>query len=63
MTDFEIVAIVLVVFLGLGIVTGMLIVSAFSRRRATTYLEDGERRLPPEEVERPPRWPGDPRPW
>jgi len=57
MTAFEIVAIVLVVFLGFGIVMGVLIVSAFSRNRTTRYLEDRDRQ-PPEDDDRPPRWPG-----
>lgn len=60
MTAFEIVSIVLVIFLGLGIAMGMLIVSVFARRRATRYLEDREQRnLPPPGDERPrwPRWP------
>ena len=34
MTSFAIVAVILVLFLGLGIVMGVLIVLAFSRRRA-----------------------------
>lgn len=58
MTAFEIVAIVLVVFLGFGIVMGVLIVSAFSRGRTTRYLEDGDRWRLPEDDDRPPRWPG-----
>jgi len=57
MTAFEIVAIVLVMFLGFGIVMGVLIVSSFSRSRATRYLEDRDRQLP-EDDDRPPRWPG-----
>lgn len=60
MTAFEIVAIVLVVFLGLGIAMGMLIVSAFARRRANRYLEDRDPRgLPPPQDGQPrrPRWP------
>jgi len=47
MTAFEIVAIVLVVFLGFGIVMGVLIVSAFSRSGAARYLEDRDRRQLP----------------
>ena len=49
MTAFEIVAIVLIVFLGFGIVMGVLIVSAFSRSRATRYLEDRDRQQFPED--------------
>jgi uncharacterized membrane protein SpoIIM required for sporulation len=56
MTAFEIVAIILVGFLGFGIVMGVLIVSVFSRGRATRYLEDRNRQLP--EDDRPSRWPG-----
>jgi hypothetical protein len=56
MRDFEIVAIVLVVFLGFGIVTGVLIVSAFARRRATTYLEYRDQRQLSDKDGR--RWPG-----
>jgi hypothetical protein len=58
MTAFEIVAIVLIVFLGFGIVMGVLIVSAFSRSGAARYLEDRDRRQLPEDGDRPPRWPG-----
>jgi hypothetical protein len=57
--DFVIVAIALLLFLGFGIAMGMLIVSAFSRRRAARYLEDDNRWQLPEEDDRPPRWPGD----
>ncbi|MGH3279376.1 MAG: hypothetical protein ACRDNW_09580 [Trebonia sp.] len=60
MTSFEIVAIVLTVFLGFGIITGVLIVSVVPRRRAYEYLEDRDpqRPVPPEDDEKPPRWPG-----
>lgn len=63
MTSFEIVAIVLAAFLGFGIVMGVLIVSAVSRRRAYEYLEERNPRppaglpgQPPEEDEKPPWW-------
>lgn len=59
MNDFVIVAIALLLFLGFGIAMGMLIVSAFSRRRAIRYLEGDDRQRLPEEDDRPPRWPGD----
>jgi hypothetical protein len=57
--DFVIVAIALLLFLSCGIAMGMLIVSAFSRRRATRYLEGDDRQQLPEEDDRPHRWPGD----
>ena len=58
MNDFVIVAIALLLFLGFGIAMGMLIVTAFSRRRATRYLEGDDRQQLPEEDDTPPRWPG-----
>lgn len=57
MNDFAIVAIVLALFLGFGVAMGVLIVSAFSRRRAYRYLEESDRWQPPEDDDRPPRWP------
>jgi hypothetical protein len=59
MTSFEIVAIVLCLFLGFGIAMGVLIVSAFSRRRAYQYLEGDDSQSPPGlpgEDEKPPWW-------
>lgn len=58
MNDFVIVAIALLLFLGFGIAMGMLIVTAFSRRRATRYLEGDDRQQLPGEDDTPPRWPG-----
>jgi hypothetical protein len=45
MTSFEVVAIVLFIFLGFGIAMGMLIVSALGRRRG--YLESDDEDEPP----------------
>ena len=58
---FVIVVIVLGLFLGFGVAMGVLIVSAFSRRRAYQYLEQDapweQPQMPPEYDERP-SWPG-----
>ena len=59
MTSFEIVAIVLCLFLGLGVAMGVLIVLVFSRRRPYQYLEDDPRWLPaPREDGERRSWPG-----
>jgi hypothetical protein len=55
MTDFAIVAIVLGLFLGFGIAMGVLMVSAFSRRRAYRYLEGDDDPRPPPEPPGPPQ--------
>ena len=48
MTDFVIVAIVLLLFLGFGIAMGVLAVTGLARRRAARYLEgDHDQRSPP----------------
>ena len=62
MRNLEIVAVVLLVFLGLGIAMGMLLVWALGRWQGgappgRSYDEDDL--PPPEEDTRPPRWPGD----
>lgn len=59
MRDFEIVAIVLVLFLGFGIAMGVLIVSVLPYRKASEYPEGDREESPPpepEEDERPPWW-------
>jgi hypothetical protein len=55
--DFVIVAIALLLFLGFGVAMGVLMVSTFSRRRATRYLEDRDQQQLPEDDDRRPRWP------
>jgi hypothetical protein len=58
MRDLAIVAIALLLFLGLGIAMGVLIVSTISHRGATRYLEDSDRQQLSEDDDRPARWPG-----
>ena len=63
MRNLEIVAVILLVFLGLGIAMGMLMVRALGRWQGgnppgQSYDEDDL--SPPEDDDtRPPRWPGD----
>lgn len=56
MTPFEIVAIILAVFLGFGVAMGVLLVSVASRRKAEGHRLDSNTQplAPPEEDERPP---------
>ena len=62
MTDFELKAIIVVIFLAAGIAVGVLIVVALPQirfyRRARHYLDYRTRELPPppEDQEKPPWW-------
>jgi hypothetical protein len=68
MRDFEVVAVVIGLFFGIGIAVGMLLVVALPilksmlqrRRAARRYMDGGDwRELPPhDDDEGPPRWPG-----
>lgn len=68
MRDFEVVAVVIGLFFGIGIAVGMLLVVALPllksmiqrRREARRYMDGGDwRELPPrDDDERPPPWPG-----
>ena len=68
MRDFEVVAVVIGLFFGIGIAVGMLLVVALPplksmlrrRREARRYMDGGDwRELPPrDEDEGPPPWPG-----
>jgi hypothetical protein len=68
MRDFEVVAVVIGLFFGIGIAVGMLLVVALPplksmlrrRREARRYMDGGDwRELPPrDEDEAPPPWPG-----
>jgi hypothetical protein len=67
MRDFEVVAVVIGLFFGIGIAVGMLLVVALPllksmiqrRREARRYMDGGDwRELPPrDDDERPPPWP------
>jgi MFS superfamily sulfate permease-like transporter len=66
MRGFEIIAIVIGVFFTIGIVVGMLLVIALpllramllNRRNRRRYKHGNRWKLPPNDDNRPPRWPG-----
>jgi hypothetical protein len=60
-TGFELVAGVIGIFFVAGLVMGVLIVAVLPRLRGRRYMNGGDwqdRSLPPEDEEKPPRWPG-----
>jgi hypothetical protein len=57
----EVVAAVIIIFFGLGIAMGVLIVVALPHRRGSKYLHDCKRDeppTPPEDDDKAPWWPG-----